>query len=99
MATNPFKGLGACWWDFDENLNVVIECTNPPAHQHYLLRFLTPKKRTTPVMDLRVRKKVVVQQYGHKAKGQTLVPDCSRQVEMAERMVVWLNQQQGLKAT
>lgn len=35
--------IGKCWWDFDENMNVAIECEKPLVGKHYLLTIHTPK--------------------------------------------------------
>lgn len=39
------KLIGDCWWDFDENQNIAIECEKPLVGKHYLLTIHTPKFR------------------------------------------------------
>lgn len=38
------KNIGNCWWDLDENMNIVIECEQPLIGKHYLLTIHHPKK-------------------------------------------------------
>ena len=47
------KQLGKCWWDFDENLEIGIECEHPPIDERYLLKFVTTgMKDISSVIDI-----------------------------------------------